>query len=329
MPGKAIRFEELNWPAFEKIEKERCVFFITLGPLEEHGPHLPLATDPMNAERITELMAEGLSSRHPGWTFLLSPTLTLGDHTLQKPGSITIRQRVVRDLLVDYGLSLVRWGVRNIVVSGFHGGMGHNSAIEEACRRVRGSRAARRIGASMIYPTINQGERIMRGELNERFEEKLGRPLAEAELGNMARDNHAGFLETGAILNLRPEIVDRGFTILEPFLPGFLEAGGFMFGPNVGRGAGYFGLPHLASAEIGRAYQEIVAEEAADLVRRMMMGEDVTKECENTFYKIGLFRTGARPLAAAFGLLYRTLEPTGLWKRLDRALMARMFGEEG
>ena len=44
----------------------------------------------------------------PGWSCVLAPTLHLGSFTFEAVGTVTVRQRVVRDVLVDYGASLAR-----------------------------------------------------------------------------------------------------------------------------------------------------------------------------------------------------------------------------
>ncbi len=322
-----VQLEELRWRQFSELDKDRTVFFIVLGPVEEHGPQLPLSTDILTARSIARLMVDKLrSGGKEGWTFVLSPDLTVGADTLQKPGSIEIRQRVVRDILVDYGRSLVKWGARWIVVCNFHGGMGHNSAIEEACRRMNRSRVARRNGAIMFHPVINQGERLFRGEFHRRIEEKLGRPLSEEEKSGMPFDTHGGFWETGAVLWQRPDLVDPDYRKLTPFTSGFLSAGTYFFGRRAGEGPGYFGLPHLADAAIGRAVIEIVADEAAALTDGILDGRDLPGRCTNTFYKMGIFHTRLRPLRPVIVLLYNLLESMGLWRKLDEKGWPRHLG---
>jgi len=71
---------------------------------------------------------------------VLAPTLHLGSFTFDAPGTVTVRQRVVRDAVVDYGLSLARAGFRFIVVSNGHAGP---PTWLRSKRRPRSSRGAR------------------------------------------------------------------------------------------------------------------------------------------------------------------------------------------
>ena len=50
--GRKIWFDELNMPLAEKAAKDRKVVIIPCGSIEEHGTHLPLNTDSLQAEYI-------------------------------------------------------------------------------------------------------------------------------------------------------------------------------------------------------------------------------------------------------------------------------------
>ena len=81
---------------------------LTVSPLEEHGPHLPVGVDAFAARHFAETIAERLVAARPGWSAVLVPTLHLGSFTFETVGTISVRQRVVRDAMVDYGESLAR-----------------------------------------------------------------------------------------------------------------------------------------------------------------------------------------------------------------------------
>jgi len=102
----------------------------------------------------------------------------------------------------------------------------------------------------------------------------------------------------------------------------------YLYGNRIGKGDGYFGLPHLASQEMGQAYLEIVAEESSKTITKMMAGQDVARECQNQFYKMMIFNTHLGPLSALIPLVYKALEPFGVWHKMDRFVMARMFNED-
>src|SRR5207247_8584411 len=103
-------------------DRGRTRGILTVSPLEEHGPHLPLGVDAITARHFATEIAGRLIATRPGWSAVLAPTLHLGSFTFDAPGTVTVRQRVVRDAVVGYGLSLARAGFPFIVVANRHAG---------------------------------------------------------------------------------------------------------------------------------------------------------------------------------------------------------------
>jgi creatinine amidohydrolase len=55
--SREIRFQYLR-PSQVVAERARCpLVFLPVGPLEWHGPHLPLGTDPLNSEEVSLRLA--------------------------------------------------------------------------------------------------------------------------------------------------------------------------------------------------------------------------------------------------------------------------------
>ena len=102
--------EEMSTPALDALDRARTVVVLTVSPLEEHGPHLPVGVDAIAARHFAEVLSERLTVTRPGWTALLAPTLPLGSFTFDAVGTVSVRQRVVRDAVVDFGRSLARAG---------------------------------------------------------------------------------------------------------------------------------------------------------------------------------------------------------------------------
>ena len=128
------KLAELTWFELDELDRERCVVFLPVSPLEQHGPHMPLGMDLFGAEFLSQRMGELWDSLHPDWNTLLVPALPVGSNAFDFPGSLFTRQRVVRDLLVDYGASLARHGLKNIVLITVHGGTGHIAHAAGAAR---------------------------------------------------------------------------------------------------------------------------------------------------------------------------------------------------
>ena len=98
--------EEMSTPALDALDRSRTAVILTVSPLEEHGPHLPVGVDAFAARHFARATAERLVARRPGWSVVLAPTLHLGSFTFETVGTVSVRQRVVRDALVDYGRAL-------------------------------------------------------------------------------------------------------------------------------------------------------------------------------------------------------------------------------
>src|SRR4030095_4742004 len=107
----------MSSPALDKLDRASTVVLLTVRPLEEHGPHLPVGVDAFAARHFAETIAERLVTARPGGSAILIPTLHLGSFTFETVGTISVRQRVVRDVMVDYGEALARSGFRFILVA--------------------------------------------------------------------------------------------------------------------------------------------------------------------------------------------------------------------
>ena len=75
------RLEELSSPALDALDRERTVIILSVSPLEQHGPHLPLGVDAFTARQFAESVAERLTATRPGWAAVLAPPLYLGCFT--------------------------------------------------------------------------------------------------------------------------------------------------------------------------------------------------------------------------------------------------------
>src|SRR5262245_15767182 len=104
------RFQELSSTQLQTFPRSQTVFFLPVGPLEDHGPHLPFGLDPATAEKVSEQIAESIEKSMPGWKAILLPALPLGVEGNTHKSKITVRGHVLRDWLVDSCLSLSKEG---------------------------------------------------------------------------------------------------------------------------------------------------------------------------------------------------------------------------
>lgn len=287
------RLEELSTPGLDALDRERTVVILSVSPLETHGPHLPLGVDAFTARHFAEAIAERVVASRPGFTVVLAPTLYLGSFTFDTVGTVRVRQRVVRDVVVDYGRALARAGFRHILVSNGHGGPGHLVALEEAAAIV-----SRRHRVTMASFTGHLAWEFLRGRLLPQIEAGLGRPLSPAEREAFSEDAHGGWWETSLMLALRPDLVDDGYRTLpaaryslrERLVPNY---------PLRHGGRGYVGHPAMADPAFARATTDVLLAQAMILVDGLLDGRIGPAERRSPFFLIPLFRTNFRRVAGA------------------------------
>jgi creatinine amidohydrolase len=126
-----MRLGDATWPEVDGIARRRTadqapapILLIPLGSTEQHGPHLPLATDTIIAEELA-----GRAVHHTDG-LMIGPTISVsasGEHA-GFPGTLSIGSEMTTSLIVE----LVRsadWSAGVVLVNG-HGG--NQAAISEA-----------------------------------------------------------------------------------------------------------------------------------------------------------------------------------------------------
>ena len=286
--------EEMSTPALDALNRERTAVMLTVSPLEQHGPHLPVGVDAFAARHFARAVADRLVARRPGWSVVLAPTLHLGSFTFETVGTVSVRQRVVRDTLVDYGRSFARGGFRHIFVANGHGGPGHLAALDEASAIV-----SRRHGVTMASLTGYLAWEFFRGRYLPKIEAALGRALTDDERQAFSEDAHAGWWETSLMLMLRPELVDESyrdlpparFSLAERVIPNY---------PLRGGGQGYVGHPALADPVFAKVTTDVLLSEAMELVDGFIDGRLRPSDRRSPFFSIPFLRTNFwRGLSAA------------------------------
>jgi creatinine amidohydrolase len=299
------RLEEMSTRALDALDRQRTIMLLAVSPLEQHGPHLPVGVDAFTAEYFARAIADRVVAARPGWSAVLAPTLYLGSFAFEAPGTVAVRQRVVRDALVDYGDAFARSGFRFILVASGHAGPTHLAALEEAAAIV-----SRRRGVHMASLSGHLAWRFRSRRFLDQVETALGRPLGEAERRAFAEDAHAGWWETSMMLMLRPDLVDGGYralppatyTLAERLVPDY---------PLRGGGPGYVGHPALADPAFARATAEVLMSEAIALVEPLLEGRLAPGQPRSPFSALPFFRTNFWPLAAAAGFALAVLG----WRR--------------
>src|SRR5919204_799276 len=117
--SREVRIQRLSWPEIEEaIKSGKRTAVIAAASSEQHGPHLPEATDELLGEAIAVRLARKLGNA------LVAPVIRPGcsDHHMAFPGTITISPDLLMALLDAYVDSLTRHGFERFVVFSSHGG---------------------------------------------------------------------------------------------------------------------------------------------------------------------------------------------------------------
>ncbi|MEV7989516.1 creatininase family protein [Micromonospora sp. NPDC085948] len=160
------------------------VAVLPIGSFEQHGSHLPLATDTLIASAI----ATSIAARY---NVLVLPPITVScshEHAAW-PGTVSISHKTLSAIVEDIQASLALSGIRQLAIVNGHGGNYVLSNIVQAAN-------AMRPGSMTLFPNRSDWER------------------ARAAAGLKTdghRDMHAGELEVSILLHSSPEVVRAGF----------------------------------------------------------------------------------------------------------------------
>jgi creatinine amidohydrolase len=127
-------FMEMTWTDLAGAHTQRWIAVLPVAAVEQHGPHLPLGVDSYIAQAYLDRVHEILPPSLPV-TFL--PVMKLGQSDEHKafPGTLSLSASTVIGTYVDIGESLLRAGVRKLVIVTSHGG--NVAAMEIAARDLR------------------------------------------------------------------------------------------------------------------------------------------------------------------------------------------------
>lgn len=225
--------ERLSWTEVEAAlaaGKRRAI--VCAASTEQHGPHLPEATDAL----LGEAYAGGLASKLGD--ALVAPIIrpACSEHHMAFAGSLTISEQLLMDIIDAYLASLRRHGFERFVLMSSHGG---NYPVLARWER---ERPASDTVVVSDFQVFDAGFEAIR---------RFGRTDSAGP--------HAEVLETSMMLHLHPDLVhmDRavtGFTG-ESSLDDVLTRGMRAITPN-----GILGDPVGATAEMGAAILDAIVE---------------------------------------------------------------------
>jgi creatinine amidohydrolase len=192
---------------------------------KQHGLHLPVDTDRMQAERLSSALAADIDA-------LVWPALTYGHYPafVEYAGSISLSAATSEAVVAEIASGILGHGCRALFV--LDTGISTRASIERALARLD--------AGNVLHLKVHDGPRYRR---------------ATAELSRQGHGSHADELETSLMLALAPELVDMSRAEASPMIakaaPGRLTPTD-KASPNYSR-SGSFGDPTLATLEKGEA----------------------------------------------------------------------------
>lgn len=193
--------------------------YLTVNPVEYHGPHLSLHNDRLISAGLVKDLHARLLVRHPEWPLLIASDLEIGVEPCFGPGSRHGRYATTRELVCEATRALAELGAKRVVLMTFHGAPLHNLALEAGVQLLlrRGVRAVAPF--HVVLRALVNLDAVGR----ERFAEALAHiedPAERAQLfDSLQLDFHAGFFETSVALHYAPESVASTYRSLPPCPP--------------------------------------------------------------------------------------------------------------
>ena len=235
-----MNWDQLTSPEIDALDRSIPVI-LPVAAIEQHGAHLPLATDRIIVEYFCQQLHKDIPEK-----VLILPVMSVGysEHHLDFPGSLSLQHETFQRQAEDILGSVALHGFKNLIIYNSHGG---NLGISQVIVEHFGHRHPEcRIVLATWWKIAGEALR----ELNETGEGGVG---------------HAGEFETSLMMLIAPELVHHEKIGDKQNQESFEWANGDMLrGPKASlyrsmkamTPSGVFGDVRMVSAEKG---QKIVA----------------------------------------------------------------------
>jgi creatinine amidohydrolase len=245
---------------YEEVEEvaaqDGSILVIPVGSVEQHGHHMPVATDTILVDAMAKLGADRVADDVP---ILLTPPVWSGysPHHMSFGGTITLEHDDLLDTLEGIADAALDNGFDVLLLLNGHGG---NASVVDSATSTIGHR----------HPDVE-----VHGLAYFQLAASFYDDVRDTDLGGAS---HAGEFETSLMLHLRPKLVreDRieGTNLVEPYEQGIqdLVVGGPLSTYRPFREyseSGAIGDPSEASAEKGADIYDRLGDELELLLCRM------------------------------------------------------------
>jgi creatinine amidohydrolase len=176
-------FAYLNWKQVDALPRESTLLVLPTAAIEQHGPHLPLATDTLINNLLLGHALEKLPAELPVYAL---PPVHYGKSNEHRgfPGTLSVSASTFMAILRDLGASIASAGFKRLVLYNTHGG--NTSLIDVMARDLRAEFGLR------MFALHGSG----------------GIPFEGLDPQELAYGFHAGEVETSFLLASVPDLVD-------------------------------------------------------------------------------------------------------------------------
>ncbi len=178
-------FAYLTWKQVEALPKDNTLLVLPTAAIEQHGPHLPLATDTLIN---SILLGAALKKLPPDVSVYVLPAVCYGksNEHIGFPGTLSVSASTFMAVLRDIGVSIAASGFKKLVLYNSHGG--NSSLVDVMARDLRAELGLR------VFSLSGSG----------------GASLTGLGAQERAYGFHAGEMETSLLLSAIPELVHTG-----------------------------------------------------------------------------------------------------------------------
>jgi creatinine amidohydrolase len=246
---------DMTYQQIEKAAEQKLPVLFPIAVIEEHGPHMCLATDAYLTYQVCKIVKKGLSGL--GMGSLIAPPYYWGINMATDgfAGSFTVKPQTMISVLCDLLECLKSWGFEHIFLFSFHGDFTHNLAIMDAARK-----AYVELGVGAHY--IASDFFLKRAKLSSGEPYILVQPTRPQKPSEFV-DLHSGGFETSLMVQSFPELVDVDLArSLKSSRTTFEDLKVWSQGGENGRAVtplGYCGNPADINLDGARAFEEEVA----------------------------------------------------------------------
>ncbi len=218
-----MKIEEMSWKELDNTSRD-TIIFISVSPLEAHGPHLPLSTDLLISKKVEEAVMEKMEEN--GIKFLSLPSLPFGvcRYARNFAGTINVSWKDLYNILMQIFLSFSKHNFKYFLIFNFHMDIFHIKAIHKAIKKARKKGI---VACEPLSPAYFKGELFGKDEY----------------------EIHADLKETSLALYLFPELV-KNYKVKDVKI----KMNAFDFFKTfeeIGAKDAYIGSPSLAKKEYG------------------------------------------------------------------------------